>query len=62
MPPLNLTSEEAALLREILESTLADLRMEIVDTDRSNYKESLKEKKELLAKVVEKMRTIQSDD
>lgn len=61
MSHIDLTSEELQLLREILESTLSDLRMEIVDTDRSDYKESLKQRKDLLTRLVEKIQGVEGE-
>ncbi len=55
MSNVELTSEELRLLLEILESALSDLRMEIVDTDRSDYKDSLKQRRDLLTRLVEKL-------
>jgi hypothetical protein len=53
MHTLELSSEEAYVLRETLQSFLSDLRMEIVDTDRKDYRDQLKHRRELLERVVE---------
>jgi hypothetical protein len=37
MAQITLTQEEAATLREVLSSHLSDLRMEIADTDSSQF-------------------------
>ncbi len=48
MKTLNLTPEQAEILKETLSSYLSDLRMEIVDTDNSEFREKLKKKKKVL--------------
>jgi hypothetical protein len=53
MVHLELTPEEAEVLAEALTSYLSDLRMEIADTDRMDFREGLKAQKEVLNKVVE---------
>jgi len=50
---LNLTTEEAKVLNEILTSYLSDLRMEISHTDSGFFRESLKEKEILLKKIIQ---------
>jgi len=52
---LKLTQEERELLRELLSFTLSELRMEIADTDSSSYREKLKERKETLKNLLEKL-------
>ena len=52
MPKLDLNNEEARMLREILESYLSDLRMEIADTDSMDFREMLKGRKEVLNKAI----------
>jgi hypothetical protein len=51
MQRLDLSSEEAYVLRETLESYLSDLRMEIADTDRLDYREQLKHRKTILDRI-----------
>jgi hypothetical protein len=46
---ITLSSEEAVILREIIEAYLSDLRMEIADTDRMDFRDELK-KKEIFLK------------
>lgn len=48
MATLDLTDVEAQTLRTTLEQYLSDLRMEIADTDRQDFRETLKERKEVL--------------
>ncbi|AER67490.1 hypothetical protein Tlie_1768 [Thermovirga lienii DSM 17291] len=52
---LKLTQEERELLRELLSFTLSELRMEIADTDSSTYREKLKERKDILKGLMEKL-------
>ncbi|WP_334138803.1 hypothetical protein [Thermovirga lienii] len=52
---LKLTQEEKELLRELLSFTLSELRMEIADTDSSTYREKLKERKDILKGLMEKL-------
>ena len=49
---VDLTSEERDLLEEMLDACLADLRAEVSDTDRHDYKQMLKEREALLRKVI----------
>jgi len=53
MHTLELTSEEAYVLHEVLNSYLSDLRMEIADTDRMDFREQLKHRRELLERVAD---------
>jgi len=53
MIQINLTQEEIQLLRGLLDTILADLRVEIHATDRMDYKDMLKERKALLLKLME---------
>ena len=48
MIDLKLTNEEAADLKEILASYVSDLRMEIADTDKYEFREGLKQRKKFL--------------
>jgi hypothetical protein len=50
-----MTQEEALVLKETLDSFLSDLRMEIADTDRMDFREQLKHRKALLMKVLESL-------
>lgn len=53
MLDVDLTFEEKEMLTDILESTLSDLRMEIADTDRLDYRNMLKKQKDVLQKVID---------
>lgn len=52
MVVLELSADEAAQLRSILESHLSDLRMEIADTDRMDYRELLHREQKLMEKLL----------
>ncbi len=49
---INFDSEEIKMLKEILESYLSDLRMEIADTDKMDFRETLKKKEEFLKNLI----------
>jgi hypothetical protein len=53
MIQLDLTKEECQALLETLDSTLSDLRMEIANTDRMDFREMLKARKAVLERVIE---------
>ena len=55
MSTLELTAEELELLREVLEADLSELRMEIVDTDNSQFKDGLKHRKRVMMDILEKL-------
>ena len=57
MVRLELSPEQYQLLVELLESCLTDLRMEIVDTDRIDYKDMLKDRKDILLSLLETLRS-----
>ena len=52
MATLVLSAEESNLLREILESYLGDLRMEISNTDSMDFREMLKVKEVFIKKTI----------
>lgn len=52
MIDLKLTNEEAANLKEVLTSYVSDLRMEIADTDKYEFREGLKKKEKFLNDLV----------
>ena len=49
MPTLNLSSEQAETLAQVLEDYISDLRMEVANTDSQEFRDDLK-KKELFLK------------
>ncbi len=52
MIQLELSHDEQHMLVSILENYLSELRMEISHTDRKDFRDSLKQRKELVQKVV----------
>jgi len=48
MVQITLSDEEAGSLRNVLESYLSDLRMEIAGTERMDFREHLKRQEEFL--------------
>ena len=52
MAELKLSDEQAQLLRQILESYLSDLRMEIADTDSYDFRQRLKRREVFLKDVI----------
>jgi LPS O-antigen subunit length determinant protein (WzzB/FepE family) len=49
VPTLNLSSEQADTLAQVLEDYISDLRMEVANTDSQEFRDDLK-KKELFLK------------
>jgi hypothetical protein len=52
---LRLTQEERKIFVDILDTCLSDLRMEIGHTDRQDFRDTLKQRKKVLVKVLEKI-------
>jgi len=52
---LELTEHQKAILVDAIESYLSDLRMEISDTDSMDYREMLKNRKEVLGQILENL-------
>jgi hypothetical protein len=52
MITVELTEAEAATLRQCLETLLSDVRMEMCDTDRADFRDKLKVEKSTLEKVI----------
>ena len=52
MVNIDLSPDEKKVLVEVLTTCISNLRMEICDTDRKDFREEIKERKELLMKVV----------
>jgi hypothetical protein len=57
MTHFELTQEEAGVLREVLESYLSDLRMEIGGTENMNFREMLKKKEVFLMEILRRLQT-----
>lgn len=51
MIQLQLKEDERLILLQLLESCVSDLRVEIAGTDNINYKDMLKQRKEVLIKL-----------
>jgi hypothetical protein len=55
---IQLDEEERTMLLQLLDTCLSDLRQEIVGTDNYNYKDMLKQRREVLLKL---LHALQSD-
>jgi len=55
MVRLELDRQQAEMLREMLESYLGDLRMEVSQTDQMDFREDLKKKEALLKEVIARL-------
>ena len=55
MPTIELTPAEAELLKEILTIDLGELRMEIADTDLKSFRQNLKQKEEVIKRLIERL-------
>lgn len=53
MPVIELDERQLAALREVLESAVSELGGEIAATEAAAYREQLKERKALLASILE---------
>ncbi len=51
MVQLEITEDERQILLQVLESCISDLRVEIAGTDNINYKDMLKQRKEIMLKL-----------
>jgi hypothetical protein len=52
---LTLTAEGAAVLEEVLDQYLADVRSEIAHTDAHEFRDHLKRKQEFVRKILQQM-------
>ncbi len=52
MITVQLTEDEAAILKQSLELFLSDVRMEICDTDRADFRDGLKHEKSTIEHVL----------
>lgn len=52
---LELTEEEKEMLKELSASELSELRFEIADTDRKDFRDMLKRKEVLLKRIIEQL-------
>jgi hypothetical protein len=55
MAQLTLNNDETEMLKEVLVSYLSDLRMEIADTDRKEFREGLKAKEVFLKDLINRL-------
>lgn len=58
MNSLELSNEEKDTLIDVLQSYISDLRMEMADTDSSFFREDLRSKKEVLDKILDKLKNL----
>jgi len=56
MITIDIDKKEKDILGNVIENYLSDLRMEIADTDSMDFREGLKEKKEVLNKVLTELK------
>jgi hypothetical protein len=62
MAQITLTDEEARTLLHTLQEDLSDLRMEIADTDRMEFRDQLKGTKALFESIIQKLqRSLQEE-
>jgi len=52
MLTLKLSTEEAEILLKILEYHISELRMEIADTDRGNFRDDLHKRENVINKIL----------
>ena len=55
MTHIELRPEETGMLREVLESYLSDLRLEVADTEKMSFREELKKKEVFLKDVLKRL-------
>jgi hypothetical protein len=55
MVQIMITEEERALLIDILENDISELRMEIANTDRQEYRDMLKNREALMKTIHQKL-------
>lgn len=55
MVQIELNSQEVEMMKEIIEGYLSDLRMEIADTDRMDFRENLKKKEGFLKSLLQRL-------
>ncbi|HOW33173.1 MAG TPA: hypothetical protein PLN32_01810 [Methanoregulaceae archaeon] len=49
---LTLTKEEVSILKNVLTEYLSDLRMEVADTDKQDFRNHLKKKEETIKEIL----------
>lgn len=55
MIDMKLTNEEAEELKDVLTSYVSELRMEIADTDKYEFRENLKRKEKFLKDLISRL-------
>ena len=55
---LQLDDNERAMLLELLEASLGNLSYEIFDTDRSNFKDQLRERRDVLQTIALRLKDL----
>ena len=58
MTTLNLTPDQAETLKQTLNAYLSDLRMEIVDTDKYDFREMLTKWKAMLKEILAQLEKV----
>ena len=58
MPAFEMTSEEQKLLLEILERADYNLRVEIANTDKREFRRELKQREGVMEKLLDRLRNI----
>jgi len=61
MSTVTLTSEQQAVLLDILDCAISDLHSEIVHTDNRCLKDALKDRKHILQELAEVLRSLQDN-
>ncbi len=56
MTRLDLSPEDTRVLYDVLVSYLSDLRMEIANTDSYDFRQMLKQREDVLKRVIEQLR------
>lgn len=59
MVQIMISEEERELLADLLENELSDLRMEIADTDRRQYREMLRNRQALIRRIQQELEQAQ---
>jgi len=59
---LNLTGEEVTILKTVLEEYLSDLRMEVADTDKQDFRNNLKKEEETIKEILGTLTRMESSE
>lgn len=57
MVTVELTQEDAYVLKDVLETVLSDIRMEICDTDSVDFRDGLKREKNALQRLISQLQS-----